>query len=388
MGAISDAIESGAGLPSVARAAASALDADIALIDRSSAVLAVAAVSSAAEGRLLDRGDGVETLELRVADEPVGELRYRPRSDGVEVGTLRMVGTLLSLEVERARSSEWASDEAAAELVAAILERTIVDPEEIKTAGRQLGTDLSGGAGVVIARAVAHSPQSGAWRARILILTLRAVRSTASSSLAAAMEGETLEVAAIVPTTDAERLARAGADVFAELARELTGYTVTVGYSRPAPSPADLFKAGKEALIAVNVGEAEGESLIAFEETGAYRLMLGAMCEDPGELQRFYAETVEPLSAYDDQYETELLRTVEAYLEADGSITPTAELLFTHRHTVRYRLERIKELSGHDLSSTEGRERLGLGLKAMRVLGIPGPRGPALEPGARAGKAK
>ena len=41
---------------------------------------------------------------------------------------------------------------------------------------------------------------------------------------------------------------------------------------------------------------------------------------------------------------------------------------------------------GHDVSATEGREKLGLGLKAMRVLGIPSPRGPALEPGAEAGK--
>ena len=72
------------------------------------------------------------------------------------------------------------------------------------------------------------------------------------------------------------------------------------------------------------------------------------------------------------------MATVEAYLDNDGNVTPTAEQLFTHRHTVRYRLERVKELCGHDITSTEGREKLGLGLKAMRVLGIPPPRGPAL----------
>ncbi|MGB2850798.1 MAG: helix-turn-helix domain-containing protein, partial [Solirubrobacterales bacterium] len=55
-----------------------------------------------------------------------------------------------------------------------------------------------------------------------------------------------------------------------------------------------------------------------------------------------------------------------------------------HRHTVRYRLERVKELSGHDLTSTEGREKIGLGLKAMRVLGIPAPGGPAMEGRSRA----
>ena len=83
---------------------------------------------------------------------------------------------------------------------------------------------------------------------------------------------------------------------------------------------------------------------------------------------------------------TQLVNTVETYLDEDGSVTPTAERLFTHRHTVRYRLERVKEVTGLDLTSTEGREKVGLGLKAMRVLGIAPPRGPANEPGTEAGK--
>ena len=80
--------------------------------------------------------------------------------------------------------------------------------------------------------------------------------------------------------------------------------------------------------------------------------------------------------------------TIEAYLENDGNVAATAKRLFTHRHTIRYRLERAKELCGHDVSSTEGREKLGLGLKAMRVLGISSPGGPAKEPGARSGRSK
>ena len=100
--ALSEAIESGAGLPAVVRAAAGALGANVALIDRSSAVLAVAAGSGAEEEKLLGLGSGVESVELRVADAVVGELRYRVRSgDDASVGALRMVATLLGLEVER-----------------------------------------------------------------------------------------------------------------------------------------------------------------------------------------------------------------------------------------------------------------------------------------------
>ena len=64
----------------------------------------------------------------------------------------------------------------------------------------------------------------------------------------------------------------------------------------------------------------------------------------------------------------------------------TSEKLFTHRHTIRYRLERVKELTELDVNSTDGRERLSLGLKAMRVLGIVPPGGPASEKGSEAGR--
>ena len=67
-------------------------------------------------------------------------------------------------------------------------------------------------------------------------------------------------------------------------------------------------------------------------------------------------------------------------------VAGTAARLFTHRHTVRYRLERVRDLTGLDVSSTDGRERLGVGLKAMRVLVIASPQGPATEAGARGGR--
>src|SRR3954463_10681887 len=78
--ALSDAVESGAGLPAVARAAARLLDATVALIDRSSALLAVAGASPDQERKLLSGGEGVVKVELRVADNAVGELRYRAKT--------------------------------------------------------------------------------------------------------------------------------------------------------------------------------------------------------------------------------------------------------------------------------------------------------------------
>lgn len=387
--ALSEAIESGAGLPAVARAASKALGASVALIDRSSAVLAVAAGSSAEESKLLSGADGVDSLELRVADSVVGELRYRARGGDPSPTLMRMVSTLLALELERSRAPEWASDEAAGEFVRAVLERRVTDRGDIIARGSELAADMSKGAGVVIARAIPRAAQTGDWRARVLVVSLRALRAASSGSIADLTEdGERATVSALVPAAEADVVERAATALARELDASLPGFHVTVARSRWASDPADLYRAGQEALLAANVAEAEGIDRLAFEDTGSYRLLLPAMSEDPGELYRFYEETVAPLSAYDEQYETDLVATIEAYLDNDGNVTPTAEQLFTHRHTVRYRLERVKELSGHDITSTEGREKLGLGLKAMRVLGIARPRGPAQEPGTEAGRAK
>ena len=382
---LAEAVESGAGLPSVARAAARVLDASIALIDRSSAVLAVAGASPDQEKRLLSAAEGVVSVELRVADSAVGELRYRSRSDP-EPAIARMVATLLALELERARSPEWESEAAAAGFVHAVLAREVTDRGDIAARAAELGADLEQGAGVLILRASPRSAQSGEWRARVLTLAVRSLRSVAPGSLAALEEGEAAVVAMIVPAAEEARIARAAAALERELSESLGAFHSTIGRSRRAADPVDLYRAGNEARLAVNVGEAEGHAVLAFEDTGAYRLLLPAMSEDPGELESFYAETIAPLAAYDEQYETELVKTIETYLENDGNIAATAKQLFTHRHTIRYRLERAKELCGHDVSATVGREKLGLGLKAMRVLGIPSSRGPAMEPGAEAGQ--
>jgi sugar diacid utilization regulator len=383
--ALAQAIESGAGLPAVARAVAKLLDASVALIDRSSAVLAVAGASPDQEKKLIAGGEAVGRVELRVADSVVGELRYRSRGEP-DPAILRMASTLLGLELERARSPEWESEEVAGAFVDAVLAREVTDRGDIVARAAEMGADLEGGAGIVIVRAMPRAAQSGEWRARVMTLALRALRSLAAGSLASAEDGEAAQIAAIVPAGDDQRLDRAACGLARELEEGLSGFHLTIGHSRRAADPVDLYRAGNEARLAVNVGEAEGRALLAFEDTGAYRLLLPAISEDPRELERFYAETVAPLSAYDEQYETELVATVEAYLDNDGNVAATAKQLFTHRHTIRYRLERVKDLCGHDVSATEGREKLGLGLKAMRVLGIASPRGPALEPGAEGGQ--
>src|SRR5512144_2193250 len=178
---LSAAIESGAGMPAVARAAGRVLHASVALIDRASNVLAVAAASPDAEKKLLAGGAGVETVELRVADTSVGELRWRPRGeDDPDAVLLRMVATLVALELERSRSPEWATEEAAGDFVRALLGRKLTDRADIEARAAELGTDLSRGTGVLIARAHPHVAQTGEWRARVLAIVQRAIRAVSA----------------------------------------------------------------------------------------------------------------------------------------------------------------------------------------------------------------
>ncbi|MFI4977330.1 MAG: PucR family transcriptional regulator [Solirubrobacterales bacterium] len=387
--AITEAVESGAGLPEVVRAAARALEASLVVTDAWGATLAVAARSPAEERSLLSQGKGVDSIPLRVADAVVGTLHMRAKTEP-SASMRRLLATMIASEVERVRAPERVSESAAADFLRAVLGRELSEREELLARAKELSLDIEDGASMIVARAHPQAPTDEGWRGRVRAVAERGARAVVSRSIAALSEREGIlgaEVLLLVPGGEEATAARALDGVLRELEAGLAGYTFAIGRSRIAETPTDLPRAASEALLAANVaqGSADGAAL-AFEQTGAYRLLLSAMSENPAELQRFYAETVEPLVAYDEQYETDLVGTLEAFLEADGNVAGTAQRLFTHRHTIYYRLERVRELSGHDVSSSDGREKLSLGLKAMRVLGIASVGGPASEAGAEGGR--
>jgi sugar diacid utilization regulator len=387
--AITEAVEFGAGLPEVVRAAAKALDGSLAVTDAWGATLAVAARSPAEERSLLSQGKGVSSTPLRVADTVVGTLHIRAKT-APSASMQRLLVTMIASEVERVRAPERVSETAAADFLRAVLRHELTEREELLARASGLSLDLEDGASMIVARAHPQAPTDDGWRGRVRAVAERGARAVVSRSIAAQSERDGIlgtEVLLLIPGGEESTAARAAEAVLREMEAGLTGYTFAIGRSRIAEDPTDLPRAASEALLAANVaqGAADGAAL-AFEQTGAYRLLLSAMSENPSELQRFYAETVEPLVAYDEQYETDLVRTLEAFLEADGNVAGTAQRLFTHRHTIYYRLERVRELSGLDVSSSDGREKLSLGLKSMRVLGISSTGGPASEAGAAGGR--
>ena len=151
----------------------------------------------------------------------------------------------------------------------------------------------------------------------------------------------------------------------------LPDLTVSVGIGGYKGDPAHLREAYSEAGVALEIGHRiHGPSSVStFGETGTYKLLFRVLQENPEELEAFYGETLEPVVHYDSRYGTELVQTLITYLGNDASTVKTAGELFAHRHTIRYRLDRVGELTGLDVDKSVDRERLTLGIKAMQLLG-------------------
>jgi hypothetical protein len=144
------------------------------------------------------------------------------------------------------------------------------------------------------------------------------------------------------------------------------------------PDPADLHRALRESELICDLIARDERIAESLENdivgSGVYRLLFRALISDPAEVRSFYDETVEPLVRYDRQYSTDLLGTLEQYMANDCNMNATARAIFAHRHTVAYRLDRVRELTGLDPALSEDRERLGLGAKVYRILAPTLPR--------------
>ena len=259
------------------------------------------------------------------------------------------------------------------------MRRQVTDRGDLVARGSELGLDLAAGGAVVVVRAPPLRPDRGRL-ARARAVRRRARRALERpGSLAALLDGPSEPIAVLLPATE-EAIVRRVADAIVARAdrrparlhlrdRPLAGRPRPGGPLPRRPRGA----AGRQRRRGRPADDAGHLTALAFEDTGAYRLLLPAMSEDPAELQRFYEETVAPLVAYDEQYGPISCRrwrrswTPTATWPARRSgCTPTATRCATGSSGSRPH--------GLDVSSTDGRERLGLGLKAMRVLGITSPR--------------
>lgn len=114
---------------------------------------------------------------------------------------------------------------------------------------------------------------------------------------------------------------------------------------------------------------APGDVRVATQDSlGAYRLLLGGQPEPV--LEGFVRSVLGPLIDRDGSRGSELLRSVQAFVEAGGRWEPGAEELGVHRHTLRYRIHQAEEILGRDLSSPDTQLEVLLALKAREILAV------------------
>jgi DNA-binding PucR family transcriptional regulator len=103
-----------------------------------------------------------------------------------------------------------------------------------------------------------------------------------------------------------------------------------------------------------------------FDQLGVYRIL--AEAQDTGTIERFVREWLGPLLDHDAARRTDLVPTLSSYLEHGGSYDAAAKAVAVHRSTLKYRLQRIREISGLDLSDPETQFSLQLATRARDTL--------------------
>lgn len=160
-----------------------------------------------------------------------------------------------------------------------------------------------------------------------------------------------------------------------EPAPDLAGLAKQIGHTAEAELRAgagsavpatDVGRSLREARYALQVCRLEGWPAAGFEDLGTYRLLLSMA--DPDALRAFADALLAPLDAYDRDQHGDLLTSLQAFLQHNARWETAARELYVHRHTLRYRMRKVEELTGRDLTSSFDRMEFWLALRARDLL--------------------
>jgi sugar diacid utilization regulator len=368
------ALLAGDGLRGIAELAAEESGSPVAIVLPARGLAVVSADDVRLEGLADAPRDADLAIPIEAAGETIGYAVALPPapSNGIpalavdreEVLRTAALAALAEIAVADAR------DAVAADVRGSLLEdlrARRAEAEETMSRAARLGCDLSRGAVALVAQVSSARPGHAA-----ALITGEHPGAVAEALPAA--EGR--RIYAILPARGGDD----GAERTQASAKAIAGRLRAHGaaaFSSFCHDPAELDRAIAEAELMLDVVARDGrvaDRLEAEIGSGVYRLLFRAMATDPDEVRRFYDDTVMALVEHDREYRTDLLGTLETYLANDCNMNATARAVFAHRHTVAHRLARIRELTRLDPSLGEDRERLGLGLKAYRILAPTLPR--------------
>jgi sugar diacid utilization regulator len=363
--AMVEAVVGGDGLREVARLAANAAGAPVAIVvPRLEAAAAwpqetdVNALRAYAADRLRGRGGRDSLMPAGVGaevpivsgDEEVGVVVMLGPGipEAGEFLHLAAVASLTDVALEDAR--EEVEQNLRGSFLEELRTREDLEARDVLRRAARLGCDLSRGAVVLCAELETDRP-------RHVVAT---ICSEVPGALAEVFEKRVYALLPASGADDAPERTLAGARALADRLRRWG----SVGLSTFHSDPAGFRGAVHEAELVLETGMGTAQDI----GTGTYRLLFRVLASHPEEVRSFYEDTVAPIVRYDDQYRTDLVGTLDSYLDQNCNMNATAAAIYAHRHTVAYRLDRVRELTNLDPTLSEDRERLGLGLKAYRII--------------------
>lgn len=152
-----------------------------------------------------------------------------------------------------------------------------------------------------------------------------------------------------------------------QLLKEFPESRLLCGISGPAKELAQWPETYHQAVQAMHLASRlKLDEPVDFNSIGVYQLL--TEMEDLPMAQRYCDQIIGPLVQYDKSHSNNLVQTIDAYFNHHGNISQTAEMLFIHRNTLLYRLDRIQELTGQDLDNANDRLALQLALKLWQLL--------------------
>jgi hypothetical protein len=363
--AMLDAVLAGEGLGAVAELAAAECHGPVALLVPRLDVEAGSPGALAQLGRL--RRYALDRCRGRVATVPAGVVAEVPIVSGEELlgvvlllgdgpagedvlERLRLVSVAALTEIALARAAEVPDERASATLLDALAAGAALDREDIVRRAARAGCDLRGGAVAVCCELHVERPRHVA----------ALVRDDWPGALAQHVLGaDTLGVPRLHALLPARNGPAGGAG---ELAGRLARHG-PVGLSRLCEDPGELGRAMDAAALALDLRP----------DSGAGPPWSVSVADD-ADARSHYESTLAPLVRYDDQYGTELVPTLERVLGAAGDAAEVAAGLGVPAHTVRYRIEKARELSGWDAAVPAHRRSLALGVRCLRVVAPALPR--------------
>jgi purine catabolism regulator len=146
------------------------------------------------------------------------------------------------------------------------------------------------------------------------------------------------------------------------------GAPLRAAASRGAPVGAlrRTFHEARCALEAAALANGSSPPVASYRDLGAFQLLLSLQDDDA---LRLYCDSVlGPLEDASGEYGDELIRSLEAFIEQNGQWERAARELYCHRHTLRYRIRRVEQLTGRDLSSARDRIEFWLALRARELV--------------------